>query len=54
MRMAMSAVVMVVAWRLLGSCASGAVAASGFFARHWWAPAGLLVSSHSLPKRVSK
>ncbi|MDT4862704.1 hypothetical protein FQZ97_973730 [compost metagenome] len=54
MRMPMSAVVMVGTWRLLGSCASGAVAASGFLGFHWWAPAGLLVSTHSLPNRVSK
>ena len=28
--------------------------ASAFFAFHWLAPAGLLVSSHSLPNRISK
>jgi hypothetical protein len=48
MRMAMSAVVIIGAWRFLGSCASGTVLAPasplGF---HCWAPAGLLVSSHS-------
>jgi len=35
------------------SCASG-VMAGAFFACHWNAPAGLLVSSHSKPNRVSK
>src|SRR3954453_18911685 len=43
------------AWRLDGSCASGIKPAPasplGF---HWWAPAGLLVSSHSKPNRFSK
>src|SRR5690606_22294973 len=35
------------------SNASGIIA-SAFFATHWCAPAGLLVSSHSNPKRFSK
>src|ERR1700733_2533199 len=35
------------------SCASGIVA-SAPFAFHCWAPAGLLVSSHSKPNRLSK
>src|SRR3954464_8694598 len=43
------------AWRLDGSCASGIKPAPasplGF---HWWAPAGLLLSSHSKPNRFSK
>ena len=38
-----------------GSCASGTVpAAAPSFGFHWWAPAGLFVSSHSWPNRVSK
>src|SRR3954463_113476 len=36
-----------------GSCASGIIA-SALFATHWWAPAGLLVSSHSKANRFSK
>src|SRR5215475_14898168 len=35
------------------SWASGIVAGAPF-AFHWWAPAGLLVSSHSLLNRLSK
>ena len=38
---------------LLASNASGTVAAA-FLATHCWAPAGLFVNSHSLPKRVLK
>ena len=37
------------------SCASGTVpCASGFFGFHCFAPAGLSVSSHSKPNRLSK
>ena len=36
-----------------GSCASGTVA-SASLATHWCASPGLLVSSHSWPKRLSK
>ena len=44
----MSVVSIIGAWRLFGSWASGTVSfASGFFGVHCWAPAGLLVSSHS-------
>ena len=39
--------------RFAGSCASGIVAGA-FFATHWWAPAGLFVSSHSYSKRCLK
>ena len=48
MRSAMSAVVIIGAWRLDGSCASGTVSfAAGSLGVHWCAPAGLFVSSHS-------
>src|SRR3954464_4222205 len=36
-----------------GSCGSGIVG-SAFLATHCWAPAGLLLSSHSKPRRFSK
>src|SRR5215216_6508751 len=43
------------AWRLYGSCASGTVSfASGFFGFHCFAPAGLVVSSHSYLNRFSR
>src|SRR5579863_5570537 len=43
------------ACRFEASWASGTVPwASGFLGFHWWAPAGLLVSSHSYSKRFSK
>src|SRR5690242_11512123 len=46
---------MVGAWRFDGSCASGTVPAPApFLATHWFAPAGLFVSSHSYLKRVTK
>src|ERR1700753_2672588 len=54
-RSASSVVSIIGAWRLLGSCASGTVSlASGFFGVHCFAPAGLLVSSHPVFKRVSR
>ena len=38
-----------------GSCACGTVPSPApFFGRHWCAPAGLFVSSHSKPNRFSK
>ena len=44
----MSVVSIVGAWRLVLSWASGIVPAPApFFGFHWWAPAGLFVSSHS-------
>src|SRR6266567_110503 len=49
----MSVVSMVGKRFLEGSCASGIVAFAPF-ATHWWAPAGLFVSSHSYLKRFSK
>src|SRR5438105_10489407 len=46
---------MVGACRLDGSCASGTVPfASGFFGVHCFAPAGLVVSSHSYLNRFSR
>src|ERR1700727_457040 len=46
---------MVGGWLLDGSCASGTMpAAAASFGFHWYASAGLLVSSHSLPYRVSR
>src|SRR5271154_388825 len=46
---------MVGAWRFDGSCASGTVSAPApSFGFHCCAPAGLLVSSHSKPKRILK
>src|SRR2546425_1815373 len=46
---------MVGACRLDGSCASGTVSfASGFFGVHCFAPAGLVVSSHSYLNRFSR
>ncbi len=46
---------MVGAWLFVASCASGInPAPAPFFGCHWYAPAGLLVSSHSNPKRFSK
>src|SRR5215471_4537844 len=46
---------MVGAWCFEGSCASGTVPAPApFFATHWFAPAGLFVSSHSYLNRFSK
>ena len=48
MRMAMSAVVIMMVTFLDGSCADGAMSFSArFFGCHWWAPAGLFTSSHS-------
>src|ERR1700687_2690684 len=44
---------MVGACRVEGSYASG-MAAAPPWAFHWWAPAGLFVSSHSLLNRLSK
>src|SRR5436190_19041959 len=42
-------------WRFFGSCASGTVpCASGFFGVHCFAPAGLVVSSHSYLNRFSR
>jgi Na+/H+ antiporter NhaC len=47
-RKARSVVNMIGAWVLAGSWASGTLpAARGSLGVHWWAPAGLLVSSHS-------
>ena len=44
----MSVVTIIGAWRFDGSCASGTVpCASGFLGVHCFAPAGLVVSSHS-------
>src|SRR5690349_23478716 len=41
--------------RAFASCAAGTVPSPPpSFGFHWWAPAGLLVSSHSKPKRFSK
>src|SRR5476651_879482 len=46
---------MVGAWRFDASCASGTVlAAAPSLGFHCCAPAGLLVSSHSKPKRIVK
>lgn len=43
-----SVVSIVGAWVFDASCASGTVPAPApSFGRHWWAPAGLLNSSHS-------
>src|ERR1700716_3609356 len=51
----MSVVAIIGGCRFDGSCASGtAFAAAPFFGFHWFAPAGLLVSSHSWPNNVSK
>ena len=46
-------VVSIVGSRFSPPCASGMIA-SASLATHWWAPAGLLESSHSFPKRISK
>src|ERR1044071_2333006 len=46
---------MVGACRRAGSCASGTVPAPApSFGFHWLAPAGLFLSSHSKPKRLSQ
>src|SRR3954463_9271674 len=51
----MSVVSMEGAIRFEASCACGTVPAPApFLGRHCWAPAGLLVSSHSKPNRFSK
>src|SRR5688572_16646060 len=51
----MSVVNIIGACRFFGSCASGTVpCASGFFGFHCFAPAGLVVSSHSYLKRFSR
>src|SRR6478735_6132805 len=50
-----SVVSIIGAWRFFASCASGTVPfASGFFGVHCFAPAGLVVSSHSYLNRFSR
>src|SRR6185369_8790138 len=53
--MDMSVVSIIGACRFDASCASGTVPwASGFLGVHWFAPAGLFVSSHSYWNRFSR
>ncbi len=54
MRIAMSAVVIIGWFNLPGMCASGTFLPASPLGFHWFAPAGLFVSSHSWPNRVSK
>src|SRR5882672_1709939 len=55
MRSARSVVSIVGAWLFDGSCASGTVPAPApSFGFHWYAPAGLFVSSHSYPNKILK
>ncbi len=55
MRMAMSAVDMMIGTRLLASSTAGAWLLSlASFGVHCQAPAGLRVSSHSLPNSISR